>query len=148
MTDVAGWFRFSRYEHGREVLLSEWRVTTEHSGKAHEVARLLGGEPKEWESSDTDRWEVLTASSTVRIAVDGATGHTLSFRLAACAELGPFRMHFETWTLSEIMGDVVDRLSTTDGTPHAELALQPMDVKTLSGMYLRYMRPVLTEIHL
>ena len=69
--DYVGHFRTGRRVDNRPESLATWRVTMAAPNVATDVARLLGGEPAQWETTTEDSWEVLTDYDTVRIVLDG-----------------------------------------------------------------------------
>lgn len=69
---VDGWFRSGLTTGGRVQALSDWRVTCGSSTTATTVAGLLGGSPGTWETTASDRYEVLTDAPSVTVSVDGA----------------------------------------------------------------------------
>ncbi|WLQ39367.1 hypothetical protein P8A22_04575 [Streptomyces laculatispora] len=86
---------------------------------------------------------MLTSSATLPIIV-GKTADGLPFRLAQQPDLGIFRLRFDAWTATEVMGDAMcHRLATLSAPMLAQLSLEGVDFTTFSGVHLRYLRPLL-----
>lgn len=80
-SDIVGKFRSGKMEGRSPVSLDKWRVTTGDPEVAREVARLMGGEPAEWETSGEDSIEVLTDSASVKVIVDGVSAVSSDLKL-------------------------------------------------------------------
>lgn len=71
-TGIVGWFRSGRLEGRMPVALDKWRVICGDPEVAEQVAVIMGGEPKVWDTAGEDNLEVLTNSDAVKVIVAGA----------------------------------------------------------------------------
>lgn len=79
--DYVGRFRSGRLVGKMPEALSEWRVTTGDPVVAEEIARLMGGEPGEWDTDKEDNLEVLTDSPSMEIIIDSSNSLDASMKL-------------------------------------------------------------------
>ncbi|MFE3143137.1 hypothetical protein [Streptomyces scopuliridis] len=112
---------------------------------ARELSHVLGGTWREEQSPLADQLEVLTESSRLWILVEAVTD-SLAFRLAEHADLGRFLLSFPTWTITEVMGGIADRVSAIKGKAVGELIVEPLDFVARNALHVRYARPVLTSL--
>ncbi|WP_369147077.1 hypothetical protein [Streptomyces sp. R44] len=70
--DVVGRFRSGRLVGKQPESLNNWRVTTGDPAVAAEIAKLMGGEPEDWETEKEDNIEVLSTSPSVEIIIENA----------------------------------------------------------------------------
>jgi hypothetical protein len=142
MSEIAGLFHSGRVVRGLPEALREWRVTTNERDVAERVSRLLGGDPVEG-GADGGGWEVLTGAGTVRIVVERADNTSLAFRLAEDYPLGVFEFRSGVWSLVQVIGDAVARLSGLGVPALCELGIGPVLLTTAMGTHVRYFRPSL-----
>ncbi|MEU8840263.1 hypothetical protein AB0D97_14180 [Streptomyces roseus] len=79
--DFVGRFRSGRLVGKQPEALNEWRVTTGDPVVAAEIARLMGGDPEEWDTDKEDNIEVLTDSSSVEIIIESSDKIDASMKL-------------------------------------------------------------------
>ncbi|KPC89909.1 hypothetical protein ADL27_38505 [Streptomyces sp. NRRL F-6602] len=86
-SDIVGRFRAGRLVGKMPESLNEWRVTTGDPEVAAELARLLGGEPEEWNTDREDNLEVLTTSKSVNIIIESSDKIDASMKLFSASGL-------------------------------------------------------------
>lgn len=79
--DIAGRFRSGRLVGKMPESLNTWRITTGDPSVADELAKLLGGEPEEWDTDKEDNLEVLTTSASVAIIIESSDKIDASMKL-------------------------------------------------------------------
>ncbi|MET9959298.1 hypothetical protein ABZ128_09450 [Streptomyces sp. NPDC006326] len=79
--DFVGRFRSGRLVGKQPEALSEWRVTTGDPVVAAEIARLMGGDPEEWDTDKEDNIEILTDSSSIEIIIESSDKIDASMKL-------------------------------------------------------------------
>ncbi|MFI0716621.1 hypothetical protein ACH4SK_39780 [Streptomyces inhibens] len=73
--EVVGQFQFGCVIDNRPVALPDWRVTTDDSGVAAEVARIVGGRTESALINGSDPLEVVTESPSVQVGPGGIATH-------------------------------------------------------------------------
>lgn len=120
-----------------------WRFVDLSAEAASSVAGVLGGVPHLGLGGD---WEVVTASSALRVLVTAASADVLSFRLAASPGLGVVVLRCDPWGLVGVLGPSAGALigRPPDPVPYA-LAVTPMDFTTTVGQLMRIAAPSLAR---
>lgn len=68
--DITGRFRSGRKSQGKLQGLKTWRATSDDKEVTDAIANLLGGKSAEWETTKTDKWEVITEAETLDITLE------------------------------------------------------------------------------
>lgn len=79
--DFVGRFRSGRLVGKQPESLSAWRVTTGDPTVADGIARLMGGEPEEWDTDKEDNIEILTDAQSVEIIIESSDKIDASMKL-------------------------------------------------------------------
>lgn len=79
--DTVGRFHGGKQENGLPVALGEWRVTTGDPDVAAAIARLMGGQPEETDSTSENFIEILTAQSKIKVVLSGSEAVTSDMKL-------------------------------------------------------------------